>query len=63
VRAAAGAALDGIDSKMNRCVAMPDLKIIDQDGDVVLAELVLDDGTTIEVVASIKLVESNALLV
>jgi len=42
---------------------MPDLKIIDQDGDVVLAELVLDDGTTIEVVASIKLVESNALLV
>jgi hypothetical protein len=41
---------------------MPDLSIVDQDGDVVLAQLVLDDGISIEVVASVKLVQTTLFL-
>jgi len=41
---------------------MPRLQIVEQDGEVVLAELVLDDGTVLEIVTGVRLVGDRLIL-
>jgi hypothetical protein len=41
---------------------MPRLQIVEEDGETVLAEFVLDDGTVIEVVTGVRLADDRLIL-